>query len=143
MATVLTKNVREKVSTYMKEHREELIKDLQKLIQIPSETGYEGPVQEHIQKVMLNLGLEVDTFEADPVKVRQHPEYTESEVERKVGFKGRPNVVGKWAGSKDAHSLLLFTHIDTVPIGDPVHWSYPPTDGVIENGTYVRKRYSR
>ncbi|MCH6264481.1 MULTISPECIES: ArgE/DapE family deacylase [Neobacillus] len=134
MQTVLSSGIRQKVSSYMKENREELIKGLQKLIQIPSETGYEGPVQEHIQKVMLNLGLEVDTFEADPVKVRQHPEYTESEVERRVGFKGRPNVVGKWAGSEDARSLLLFTHIDTVPIGDLVHWSYPPTEGVIENG---------
>ena len=93
----MSSGIRKKVSTYMKENREELIKGLQKLIQIPSETGYEGPVQEHIKNVMLNLGLEVDTFEADPVKVRQHPEYTESEVERHVGFKDRPNVVGKWA----------------------------------------------
>ncbi|WP_028390168.1 ArgE/DapE family deacylase [Bacillus cihuensis] len=134
MATVLSNGVREKVSTYMKENREELIKGLQKLIQIPSETGYEGPVQEHIKNVMLDLGLEVDTFEADPVKVRQHPEYTESDVERKVGFKNRPNVVGKWTGSEDARSLLLFTHVDTVPVGDEIHWNYPPTEGVIENG---------
>ena len=118
----------------MKENREELVEGLRKLIQIPSETGYEGPVQEHIKKVMLGLGLEVDTFEADAEKVRQHPEYTESEVERLVGFKGRPNVVGKLAGSEKERSLLLFTHVDTVPVGELVHWNYPPTDGVIENG---------
>ncbi|KAB7706688.1 ArgE/DapE family deacylase [Bacillus aerolatus] len=134
METLLSNGVRQRVSTYMQKNRDGLIEGLQKLIQIPSETGYEGPVQEHIKQIMLGLGLEVDTFVADAAKVRRHPEYTESEVERLVGFEGRPNVVGKWAGTDQEKSLLLFTHVDTVPVGDLVHWKYPAHDGVIENG---------
>jgi len=132
MTTAVSSNVKEKVSAYLKGNREKLVKDLQALIQIPSESGYEGAVQEHIRKKMVALGLEVDTFEADD-SVRSHPEYTESIVEREVGFKGRPNVVGKWAGAGGkGKSLLMFTHVDTVPVGDLVHWKYPPLEGVIE-----------
>ncbi|KMY42750.1 ArgE/DapE family deacylase [Peribacillus loiseleuriae] len=134
MEILLSNGVRQRVSAYMQQNREELIEGLRKLIQIPSETGYEGPVQEHIKQIMLGLDLEVDTFTADAEKVRRHPEYTESEVERLVGFKGRPNVVGKWDGTDQDRSLLLFTHVDTVPVGDLVHWNYSPHEGVIEDG---------
>lgn len=131
---MLSESVRQKVREYVREHRGELVAGLQKLIQIPSETGYEGPVQAHIARVMERLGLEVETFEADPEQVRNHPEYTQSEVEKKVGFAGRPNVVGKWKGTGGGRSLLMFTHVDTVPVGDLVHWKYPPHEGRIENG---------
>lgn len=134
MSTMLTSGIRQEVSVYMKEKQEELVKGLQKLIQIPSETGYEGDVQEHIKTIMQGLGLDVETFVANAETVRKHPEYTESEVEKLVGFEGRPNVMGQWKGSEDARSLLLFTHVDTVPVGDLVHWNYPPHEGVMENG---------
>src|SRR5699024_901973 len=60
--------------------------------------------------------------------------YTKSDIEEKVGFDNRPNVVGKWKGSKNGRSLLLFTHVDTVPVGNLHHWSYNPYEGIIENG---------
>ena len=109
MTTAISNDVKVRVSTYLKENREKLVSNLQKLIQIPSESGYEGPVQEHIRKKMIELGLDVDTFEADD-SVRNHPEYTESVVEREVGFKGRPNVVGKWTGSGGKGKSLLHVY---------------------------------
>lgn len=131
---MLNNEVRSRVHQFVQKYRTELIEDLQKLIRIPSETGNEGEVQKHIQKEMLELGLEVETFIADPEKVRLHPEYTESEVEREVGFNDRPNVVGSLKGSGNGNSLLMFTHVDTVPVGDLSHWKYSPFEGTIENG---------
>src|SRR5690625_4695131 len=133
MVTKLSIDMRERVSSYVQKNYEKIVQDLQKLVQISSETGYEGEIQEHIRQRMIKLGLEVDTFVADE-SVKEHPEYTISDVETEIGFKGRPNVRGKWTAGEgaDGKSLLMFTHVDTVPVGDPVHWTYPPTGGVIE-----------
>ncbi|MEK4384488.1 ArgE/DapE family deacylase [Solibacillus sp. FSL W7-1464] len=129
----LSEDVKLKVKEYVQKNRQRLLDELQQLIQIPSETGYEGDVQAHIEKYMQNvLSLETSTFTADPEIVRQHPEYTESEVERKVGFANRPNVVGKWNSTGEGRSLLMFTHVDTVPVGDLAHWKYDPFEGEIE-----------
>lgn len=127
--------IKKMVHSYVQENREQLIEGLRQLIKIPSETGFEGPVQEHIKGIMQkDLQLEVETFTADPEVVKLHPEYTESEVERRIGFKDRPNVVGKWKGAGSGRSLLMFTHVDTVPVGNLTHWEYPPFDGMIEDG---------
>lgn len=138
--TKLSVDIRKQVHSYVEKHREKLIDGLRQLINIPSETGFEGPVQGHIGEIMSNgLNIEVETFIAEPEVVRTHPEYTESEVERRVGFDNRPNVVGKWQGMGGGRSLLMFTHIDTVPVGDLAHWKYDPFEGKIENG----KMYGR
>lgn len=131
---MLSDDIRQKVHSYIIENSNKLVEGLQELIRIPSETGYEGSVQKHIKKEMLRLDLEVDTFTADPEIVRQHPEYTESDIEREIGFIDRPNIVGRWVGSGGGRSLLMFTHVDTVPVGDLNHWKYPPHEGIIENG---------
>lgn len=129
----LPEQVKKRVHDYIVNNRETLICELQKLINIPSETGYEGDVQAHIKKYMEEqLELETSTFTADAKVVRQHPEYTESEVERQVGFENRPNVVGKWNNGSQGRSLLMFTHVDTVPVGDLAHWDYGPFEGKIE-----------
>ena len=133
VVTQLPVEVKEKIRTYIRDHREQLIDELKQLINIPSETGYETEVQAHIKQYMESeLKLETSTFTADPDIVRRHPEYTESEVERKVGFENRPNVVGKWNNADGGRSLLMFTHIDTVPVGDLAHWDYDPFEGKIE-----------
>jgi acetylornithine deacetylase len=80
------------------------------------------------------MGLEVDVFEADVKELRKHPEYTAVEYSEKHGYKGRPNVAGKWKGSGGGKSVILTGHIDVVPAGDRKLWKHDPLKGEIEGG---------
>lgn len=126
--------LREDVLRTVAAERGTLVAMLQDLIRTPSPTGQEGAVQAYIAERLVKLGLQVELFEADPEVVRRHPEYTRSEIEEKYGFQNRPNVAATLKGAGGGRSLLLFTHVDTVPEGDRSHWRFDPFGGEIEDG---------
>lgn len=112
----------------------DLVALLQALIRIPSESdaagGNEGECQRFVMKRMRGLGLEIDSFQLKDVpSARRHPAW----LELKQNYRGRPTVVGKWAGG-DGPSLMLLAHIDTVPAGDLQQWTRDPWSGEIVDG---------
>ncbi|MHB0935475.1 MAG: M20 family metallopeptidase [Armatimonadota bacterium] len=114
--------------------QDELVALLQALVRIPSESdaagGNEGECQRFVMKKMRGLGLEIDSFQLKDVpSARQHPAW----LELKQHYRGRPTVVGKWAGG-DGPSLMLLAHIDTVPVGDLRQWTRDPWSGEIIDG---------
>jgi acetylornithine deacetylase len=113
----------------------EIVRTLQDLVRIPSQTGHEGAAQVAVAALMRGHGLDVDVWEPDP---RALQPYAES-ITLDDGFADRPNVVGVWRGAGDGRSLILNGHIDTVEVGDPDLWSVPPLAGVVDgNRLYGR-----
>ncbi|MEM7344421.1 MAG: ArgE/DapE family deacylase, partial [Chloroflexota bacterium] len=104
------------------------------LVAVKSLSGEESPAQEHVAAQMSRCGLEVDMWELDFAKLSQHPAYS-IEVERPHGL-GVVGIMGEDNGGK---SLILNGHVDVVPAGDEVNWTYPPWQGTIEN----RRVYGR
>lgn len=145
--------VKQKLSTWVDENRDALIKELKEFLRIPSLTGYEGEAQKYMQAQYEKLGLEVDVFEPDIRElfeqypdVAQFPTSWEPELDLvircpdtctyeqllesgyadKLNYRGRPNVVGTWKGTGGGRSLILNGHVDTVTVGDYDRWDHDP-----------------
>lgn len=103
---------------------------LQQLVAMPSVAGDEGPAQELVQRQMRAIGLDVRSFDVDPVALARLPEFNTTPR----NYAGRPCVVGRASGGGGGRSFLLNAHIDTVPVESPETWTHPPFGGVIEGG---------
>ena len=79
--------------------------------------GNEGPIQDHLQKVLTEAGFECEQLSAEP---------------------GRPNLVARLRGSGDGPTLTFLGHVDTVR-ADPDEWSFDPWAGDVAEG-WVRGR---
>ena len=79
--------------------------------------GNEGPVQDHLQKVLTDAGFECEQLSAEP---------------------GRPNLVARLRGAGDGPTLTFLGHVDTVR-ADPEEWSFDPWAGDVADG-WVRGR---
>ena len=138
---------------------ERSVEELRALVRIPSLTGEEGPAQQYMADKLQRLGANTTIAEPDIAAmferfpdVAQYPTHwqhdlilpygdlpsyaalRESGLESVLNYRGRPNVVGVFAGSGDGRSLILNGHIDTVtlePIGD---WTKQPFGAEIEDG---------
>ena len=99
------------------------------LVAIPSLSGKETPAQELVAAQMEQCGLSVEVWELDFEHLRQHRAFS-AEVEREHGL----GVVGVMGGEAEGHSLILNGHVDVVPAGEEVNWTYPPWQGSIDNG---------
>lgn len=120
----------EKISMWLKEHRNDGIKLLQKLVQEPSKRGQEGRAQAIVVEKCRQIGLDIDLWEIGDGELRNHPHFY---CDRK-DFKGNPNLVAVRKGSGGGKSLILNGHIDVVPEGDMSAWHDDPFSGKVENG---------
>lgn len=90
-------------------HAEAMAKFLQELVRIPSLSTQEEAVAVRLAEEMKRVG------------------FSEVWTDR-IG-----NVVGR-VGSGHGPKLLFNGHMDTVDVGDPAHWPYPPYAASIQNG---------
>lgn len=74
-----------------------LVNDCCEVVNIPSPTGHEVQMAEHMRRLFAGLGLEV----------------TWQEVEE-----GRANVIGRWPGASAGPNLMFNGHMDTSNTGD-------------------------
>ncbi|HET7480139.1 MAG TPA: ArgE/DapE family deacylase, partial [Rubrobacteraceae bacterium] len=79
-------------------------------------------------------GLDVDVWEATREEMEPYLEH----VGEQETYAGRPNVVGRRAGSGGGRSILLNAHIDTVDPGDPAAWTRDPAGELDGNLLYGR-----
>lgn len=121
---------KEKVCKWIDQNRDELITFLKKIIQIPSVTGNEGPIQDYLSGYLKDLGVGLDMFVPDLDELRKHPAY----VKESQPYNGRPNIVAMIKGSGGGKSLLFNGHIDVIPEGAPENWEHKPWSGDVENG---------
>lgn len=101
---------------------------LQALVREPSILGNEAGVQRLMQATFREMGLEVHTFEPDIGAICALPGFSPPEW----SYRGRPNVVGVWKGSrKDGRSLVLNGHVDVVSPEPISHWTYDPWGAIV------------
>ena len=103
---------------------------LQDLVRIPSITGQERSVQDHLKEELVNMRLEIDAWEPTREELATHPAFSDDGI----SLGGRPVLVARWPGSGGGRSLILNGHVDVVPPGNPQNWTDGPWSGVIRNG---------
>lgn len=101
----------------------------QELVRIPSVTGDERAVQERVAGALADAGLEVDTFQADLERLKEHPRFPGVEVDRQEAL-----LVAGALGPRGDRSLILNGHVDVVPTGDRTRWQASPWSGHIQAG---------
>ncbi len=126
----MTSDIRRNVLAQVEADKEKAVHFLQQMVGIPSVTGDEARVQRFLADTMDRMGLDVDQWETDWEKLKQHPGYRP--VDR--GYEGRPNLVATWKGTGGGRSLLLNGHSDVIPVGSGEGWSDDPWSGAIKNG---------
>jgi succinyl-diaminopimelate desuccinylase len=102
--------------------RDEIVACLQQLVRIPSinpgdnpgpDERYEQELAEYVAGELRGLGMQVQTIEPAP---------------------RRTSVLGRLPGERSDRSLLFYAHLDTVPLGDPADWTYPPLSATLADG---------
>ena len=133
---------------WIDEHSDELVDIARALVQTPTEnappTGNERAGQRHGRAVAGRAGAEVDVFSpAEVLELASHPAYFGTINGQPRDGHDRPNVVGRFRGEGGGRSIVLSTHIDTVPGGDPELWKIgTPFGGEIVDGRlYGRGSY--
>lgn len=127
---MVTKQERDSILLTVNQNKDESIRFLQKMISIPSVTGDEGTIQAFLIDYLLEMGLELDSWETNWDELKKHPGYVP--VDR--GYQGRPNIVATWRGTSDGRSLLFNGHTDVIPVGNGEGWSNDPWSGQIKDG---------
>ena len=135
------------------------IAQLRDLVRIRSLTGEEGPGQAYIEALLRALGCEITVAEPDVEKmfrrfphVAQYPTHwqhdlilpyaelptyealQQSGLQSVLNYDGRPNVVGRFAGTGGGRSLILNSHVDTVTVEPLDKWTRDPFGGEIVDG---------
>lgn len=110
--------------------RDEAVALLSDMVRCPSLLGEEKSAQNFVRGVFEDMGLQVDEFAIDEVKLKQHPGYSPSIV----SYEGRHNIVGlhKPRGATSGRSLIFNGHIDVVPVGAERLWTRPPFEPWID-----------
>lgn len=110
--------------------KDDAIGFLRDMVTIPSVTGDEAAIQKFVSNYMTGIGLDVDMWETDWEKLKEHPGYRP--VDR--GYEGRPNIVATLKGTGGGRSLLLNGHTDVIPVGNGEGWSDNPWSASVKDG---------
>jgi acetylornithine deacetylase len=103
---------------------------LLELLAIPSVTGDEEAARDATAGWLAAVGLDVRSWDADPVALARDPDFPGSERPRAT----LPLAAGRLRGSLSGPRLLLVGHTDVVPPGDPATWSLDPFRPEIRDG---------
>lgn len=100
----------EKLAAIAAKYHDEIVQTASELIQINSQSLYEGNLADYLVNKMKALGY-------DAVEVDRYG-----------------NVFGTMKGTGGGKSIMLNCHMDVVDGGDESRWKYPPYSGAIAEG---------
>jgi len=125
----------DKVFHRIEQNRDDLIQSISDLIRIPSVVGKEGDAQTHMRSLYTDLGLRVESFEANLDDIKDHPAY----IRVPYDYKDRPNIIGVLPGDAEAPSIILNGHVDVVSPEPLDRWTHDPWGGEVgENRIFGR-----
>lgn len=117
------------ISDKVDKKRDNIVNFCRDLIKIPSVTGDETEIQKVIAEHLKKMGLEVNVWDPDPSKMKDHPEY----IDTGKDYEERPNVVGVYKGN-GGRNLILNGHTDVVT-PEPINkWEHDPWGAEISQG---------
>jgi acetylornithine deacetylase len=100
---------------------------LSELVCCVSLRGQEAGVQQLVETALLERGYDVDRQMIDPALIGRHPAFSPATV----GYENSWNVIGLHKPRTTyGRSLILNSHVDIVPTGDPRRWQSPPFEPV-------------
>ena len=103
----------EKVLDYIDAHSDEIVAFMQKLIRTRSVTGDESEMGRLMAQECEKDGLDVEVVEP---------------------AENRTSVIARYKGSTGKPRVMVYSHMDTVPSGDPESWTYPAFSATIADG---------
>ncbi len=106
----LVRTMNEKLAAIAAKYHDEIVQTASELIQINSQSLYEGNLADYLVNKMKALGY-------DAVEVDRYG-----------------NVFGTMKGTGGGKSIMLNCHMDVVDGGDESRWKYPPYSGAIAEG---------
>lgn len=101
------------VLEHIDSRKDDVVSFMKKLIQTRSVTGEEAEIGSLMEEECSRDGLIVNSIE--PVE-------------------GRVSIVAKTEHESPGPRMMMYSHYDTVPAGDPDAWDYPPFGGEIAGG---------
>lgn len=104
----------EKVLEYIDAHSDEIVAFMQRLIRTRSVTGDESEMGRLMAQECAKDGLDVEIVEP---------------------AENRTSVIARYKGTTGKPRVMIYSHIDTVPAGDPESWTYPAFSATIADGT--------
>ncbi len=91
--------------------------------------GKEGAAQRWLRDYLEDFGMTTALFEPDTGSIDSLSGYTAGH-----GYSGRPNLVGVLPGSGGGRSIIVNSHMDTMPFGPKEFWTVEPLGGAIRDG---------
>ena len=106
-------SIEQRILDHIESNKGEITSFMQRLIQTRSVTGDEAEIGALMEKECTGDGLDVDVIEPLPNRV---------------------SVVAKYGGTGDSPRMMMYSHYDVVPAGDPDTWKHPAFGGEIHGG---------
>jgi acetylornithine deacetylase len=117
-------------SETISQHREVVIRWIQEMVHIPSDTGEKG-VSSYIWDWCQQRGLQPDIWEPKLEEMKTCPGFVDVEYD----YNGRDNLVVFIKGRGGGRSLTLNGHMDVVPVDPTGTWTYGgPWSGALVDG---------
>ena len=111
------------------ERNDAWVRQLQELVRIPSPFEHEHAIIRYVKERLEKLGLAVIH-----VPMMSHRLHGMAGAQRPFSeVAGRDNLIVCIPGSGGGKSLILNSHLDIVPEGNPDTWTYPPFSGHIDH----------
>ena len=127
-----TVSAKERAKEWIRQNQQWLVELTQNLVRIPSVSGEEGQVQEFIAKTLSELKLQPKLVVPNEDILRRSPDFFETTSHARVGYDGRPNVVGVLRGQGGGKSICLSGHVDVVSPEPIENWSRNPWGGEVD-----------
>lgn len=100
------------------------------MIAIPSITGQEQAIQDHLEALLADDGFAVERFDGGLEVLAIDPRFPGTEVEHD----GLPLVVAEFDTGRPGPTILLDAHVDVVPPGEPETWTTPAFEPSTRDG---------
>jgi len=131
----MTGDPRADVLGYLDDHVTDMAEMLCELVRTPSVSGSdeENGIQSALAGRLSGWGLDIDHWAIDLPVTAGSPDFPGMEVDRSEAW----GLVGRVPGAAAGRSLMLNSHVDVVPPGDPAAWTAGPFAATARGGDIV------
>lgn len=124
-------DLRERLVQAADQKRDRLVQVVSEAVRIPSVVGEEGAIARWLEDRARDIpGVEIVVSEPSLTQLQEHRAF----VPVDAGYEGRPNVGAILRGTGGGRSLILYGHVDVVPVDPNTTWEHDPWGGDVADG---------